>query len=131
MLLSVEVYNANLVHTKSLRCKQCAFWFLKPTFDGITCFLTQVILCALKVFCTVGLSTDIPRDYRGKETETIYIDEPVVSILHPSISNYYHWTAEVSTRRNQVWDGGVITNLTFGFRSIDIITMIDWKGHKK
>jgi len=51
-----------------------------------------------EVFANMGKSTEIPRDYKGTANETIKIDGPVVSLLHPSIGNYYHWTAESATR---------------------------------
>eukprot|EP00039_Didymoeca_costata_P026694 m.16421 g.16421 ORF g.16421 m.16421 type:complete len:782 (+) comp5696_c0_seq2:137-2482(+) len=51
-----------------------------------------------EVFAVVGINTEIPRDYIGTAETTIRIDNPVVSLLHPSINNYYHWTAEVATR---------------------------------
>ena len=51
-----------------------------------------------EVYAVIGLNTDIPRDYTGKASTTESIGTPVVSLLHPSISNYYHWTAEGATR---------------------------------
>ena len=51
-----------------------------------------------EVYAIIGLNTDIPRDYSGKAESTEYIKTPVVNLLHPSISNYYHWTAEGATR---------------------------------
>ena len=51
-----------------------------------------------EVFSNLGLSTELARDYRGEANETIKIDTPVVSLLHSSIGNYYHWTAESATR---------------------------------
>lgn len=51
-----------------------------------------------EIYAVIGLNTDIPRNYKGIADETIRIKEPVVSLLHPSINNYYHWTAESATR---------------------------------
>ena len=51
-----------------------------------------------EVFAVVGVNSDIPRDYKGVADETLRFKEPVISLLHPSINNYYHWTAESATR---------------------------------
>lgn len=49
-----------------------------------------------EVYLTIGGSTDLPRDYYDYTGgEVVEIDHPVVSVLHPSASNYYHFTAEV------------------------------------
>lgn len=50
------------------------------------------------MYLTIGLSTDIPRDYVGNNAEVRTFSTPVVSVTHPSIGNYYHFTAEVATR---------------------------------
>lgn len=51
-----------------------------------------------EVFAVIGVNSDIPRDYKGVADETVRFKEPVISLLHPSINNYYHWTAETATR---------------------------------
>ena len=53
-----------------------------------------------EVFAVIGVNSDIPRDYKGVADgiDTLRFTEPVISLLHPSINNYYHWTAESATR---------------------------------
>ena len=51
-----------------------------------------------EVYAVVGINSDIPRDYTGRADTTVKSSHPVVSLIHPSISNYYHWTAESATR---------------------------------
>jgi tetratricopeptide (TPR) repeat protein len=52
-----------------------------------------------EVYAVIGVNSDIPRDYKGtRNLETIHVHEPVVSLIHPSINNYYHWTAESASR---------------------------------
>eukprot|EP00038_Savillea_parva_P027749 m.61258 g.61258 ORF g.61258 m.61258 type:complete len:795 (+) comp8013_c1_seq1:131-2515(+) len=57
-----------------------------------------VMFTDCEVYLTIGLSTNLPRDYKGGNNEVVTVTHPVVSVIHPSISNYYHFTAEVATR---------------------------------
>jgi len=53
-----------------------------------------------EIFLTVGLNTDVPSHFHPETSaeQTIEINEEVISLMHPNIENYYHWTAEGLTR---------------------------------
>lgn len=59
--------------------------------------LAGIMYTDREVYAVVGLNTNLPRDFRGAADRTFEYEE-VVSMLHPSITNYYHWTAEGLTR---------------------------------
>eukprot|EP00054_Salpingoeca_dolichothecata_P026414 m.188814 g.188814 ORF g.188814 m.188814 type:complete len:426 (+) comp25649_c1_seq17:1169-2446(+) len=51
-----------------------------------------------EVYAPIGLQTDIPRQFVGSADETVVVEDPVISLMHQSITNYYHWTAEGLSR---------------------------------
>lgn len=51
-----------------------------------------------EVYAPTGSNTNIPRDYKDCASKTVVIDEPVLSLVHPSIANYYHSLVEVISR---------------------------------
>jgi len=51
-----------------------------------------------EVYASNGSNTNIPRDYRDSARNTVVVTDPVLSLVHPSITNYYHSLVEVISR---------------------------------